>query len=235
MELTIFLSKYYIVMCGRFSTAMALAEVMHWFMVEEDRSHSLGSYNVAPEQSISAVYKDEDKIVLENMVWGFIPHWAKNLKEVRRPINARAERVHESPMYRSAFAKQRCIIPAAGFYEWKKVPKRKFKQPYYISIKDQPVMGFAGIWSNWKSPLGGDVKSCAIITTEPNKMMKKIHNRMPVVLAKKEYKDWLEPNNEKKLVGMLDSYPEKEMDAFEVSTFVNNPTNQGEQCIAPLK
>src|SRR5438477_11274422 len=148
---------------------------------------------VAPTQDILAVrFNPETKErALDMLRWGLVPYWAKDIKIGFSLINAKAETVAEKPAFREAFTKRRCIIPADGFYEWKKLDA-KTKQPYAIVMKDRSVFGFAGLWERWKDKVSGEiVQSCAIVTTEPNEVCAPIHNRMPVILSPENYARWL--------------------------------------------
>ena len=138
-------------------------------------------YNVAPTQSVPAVRAEDIKRELVMMHWGLIPSWAKDAKIGYRLINARADGVATKPSFRSAFKRRRCLILTDGFYEWKKLDEGK--QPYFIHMKDDEPFAFAGLWESWHNPDDGEeVISSSIITTDANKLMEPIHNRMPVIL-----------------------------------------------------
>jgi putative SOS response-associated peptidase YedK len=125
------------------------------------------------------------------MRWGLVPSWwSKPLKEMRMAtFNARAETVAEKPMFRDAFKKRRCLIPASGYYEWQDTPSGK--QPYYFTRRDGHVMTIAGLWSNWKDKTTGeDLKSCTMVITEPNKFVADVHDRMPVILEARDFEQW---------------------------------------------
>jgi putative SOS response-associated peptidase YedK len=151
-------------------------------------------------------------------------------------INARAETVAEKPSFRAAFRRRRCLIPADGFYEWKKEVGQKRKTPIYIRLNSGKPFALAGLWERWYSSDGSEILSCAIITTRPNEMMVNIHNRMPVILPPESYDLWLdsgEPDREA-LQSLLTPYPAGEMHAYPVSTVVNSPANDRPECIQPL-
>lgn len=145
-------------------------------------------------------------------------------------INARADTVHEKPAYRKAFKKRRCLIPASGFYEWR-------KQPYNIRLKDTEIFAFAGLWEHWEGPEGRVIESCSIIVTEANQLIEPIHDRMPVILPPKDYDTWLDPGNydTNTLRKLLRPYPPSKMDLYPVSTAVNNARNQGPELIEEAK
>ena len=166
--------------------------------------------------------------------WGLIPNWAKDAKIGYSLINARADTVAEKPAFRSAFKRRRCLIPADGFYEWQ-ATGTKVKQPYFIRMMDQEPFAFAGLWEEW-TPEGEEIQSCSIITTDPNELMKPIHNRMPAILSANDYTAWLDPEElPDTLKGLLHPYDLGQMEAYPVSTFVNRPINQGPKCIERLE
>jgi putative SOS response-associated peptidase YedK len=153
-------------------------------------------------------------------------------------INARSESVPEKPAFRAAFKRRRCIVPSSGFYEWKKVEKGK--EPIFIAPADDSVFALAGLWETWTGPDGGELQSCTIITTEANDVMTPIHNRMPVILDEAAWAEWLGTGSEdtpahlSKLPHLFRPYDGKKMKLRPVSTYVNSPRNEGEQCIEPV-
>jgi len=189
-------------------------------------------YNVAPTQQVVAIRLDPaaENRELALLRWGLIPRWADDPSIGNRMINARAETVAGKPSFRQAFKKRRCLVVADGFFEWKKIGGKK--QPYYIHLKDDQPFGFAGLWERWNRE-GEEIQSCTIITTEPNELMKPIHNRMPVIVQSTDYDRWLDPDFEdgKALQQVLRRYPAELMEAYPVSTLVNNPRNEAPGCI----
>jgi len=192
-------------------------------------------YNVAPTQQVVAIRLGSaaENRELALLRWGLIPHWADDPSIGNRMINARAETVAGKPSFRQAFKKRRCLVVADGFYEWKKTDGKK--QPYYIHLKDDQPFGFAGLWERWNRE-GEEIQSCTIITTEPNELMKPIHNRMPVIVQSTDYDRWLDPDfqNGEMLQQVLRRYPADAMQAFPVNTLVNNPRNERAECIDRL-
>ena len=179
-------------------------------------------YNVAPSQDIPAIlnqYPDE----LSMVRWGLIPSWAKEENTKYSMINAKAETIAEKPAYRGPIRKRRCLIPADSFYEWKKT-KDGPKRPFRIMLKDQSLFVFAGVWDHWERD-GKEILSCSIITTEPNELMKGIHDRMPVILPKDQEEVWLKDIALDEVLGLLKPYDADAMEAYEVSTVVNSPAN----------
>jgi putative SOS response-associated peptidase YedK len=139
-------------------------------MIEEptNRYHT-PRYNVAPTQKVPVILNEDGVLKLDAFKWGLIPFWAKDMKIGYNMINARADTVTSKPAFKNAFKQRRYLIPADGFYEWKKIGSDK--QPYRILLKDQLIFSIAGLWESWTSPEGEEVKSCTIITTEPNELM----------------------------------------------------------------
>lgn len=221
-------------MCGRFSRKSTLQAIIDEFEIEEVNGTVEPGYNVAPGQEIAVILKDETR-KLGLLKWGLIPSWSKDPAIGNRMINARAETLAEKPSFKHPLRRKRCLIVADGFFEWKKEGTQKI--PMYIFLKDQKPFVFAGLWDTWTSPEGKKISTCTIITTEPNEFMKKIHNRMPVILPKERIEDWLDRSieNEHQVLPLLQPYPEKEMDAYEVSRFVNSPTNNSPACVEKVK
>lgn len=210
-------------MCGRFSIISNSRHIEEHFNLVRSGEY-LKSYNVCPSSFIPVIKLENNDRVLANLHWGLVPHWAKDSKI--KPINARAETVDSKPFFRSAFKKNRCLIPANGFYEWQRI--NKHKQPWYFKLKDVELMAFAGLWDHWEHD-GDMMESCTIITTKANDVMKTVHNRMPVILDRDDYDAWLIGGNK----SLLQSYP-GEMHAYPVSTAVNNPEHNGEDLIKAI-
>lgn len=150
-------------------------------------------HNVAPTQEIAGVLRPEGSAhrELRWFHWGLIPSWAKDAKLAAKMINARAETVAEKPAFRSPFRSRRCLIIADGFYEWKKLDRGK--QPYLMRMADGGPFAFAGLWERWHDPTGQVIESATLITTEPNELLREIHDRMPVILDRCDYETWLDP------------------------------------------
>jgi putative SOS response-associated peptidase YedK len=149
-------------------------------------------------------------------------------------INARAETVATNPAFRRAFRERRCLILADGFYEWQR--QERGKQPFYIRLHDCPPFVFAGLWESWVPGDGQPIDSCTILTTVANDRIRPLHVRMPVLLTPEEYDLWLDPGSrdQERLEPLLHPYPAEEMTAYPVSTRVNNPANDGPDCIESL-
>jgi putative SOS response-associated peptidase YedK len=221
-------------MCGRFTLAISPDQLREAFPWLEAAEAPPPRFNIAPSQPV-AVIPNEGERRLDYFVWGLVPSWAKDPKIGSRMINARAETVAEKPSFRAAFRRRRCLIPASGFYEWKAEPGSKRKTPHYIQLKSGQPFAFAGLWENWFSPDGSQLLSTAIITTRPNDLVVDIHNRMPVILPAAAYDAWLAPGEADpgELMPLLAPYPANEMQAYPVSTLVNNPANDSPECVLP--
>jgi putative SOS response-associated peptidase YedK len=213
-------------MCGRYTITVSEDELIARYMAEEptNRYHT-PRFNVAPTQQVPVILNDEGIIKIDAFKWGLIPFWAKDTKVGFKMINARADTVAEKPSFRNAFKQRRCLIPADGFYEWKKIGADK--QPYRILLKDQLIFSMAGLWESWTNPDGEEIKSCTIITTDPNELMLDIHDRMPMILSVEDEHKWLDKNQSvEDLKAMLQPFPMERMRAYLVSKDVGNVKNQ---------
>ena len=222
-------------MCGRFTLTTSpeqLRQEFPWLSVPDEISPR---YNVAPTQPV-AVVPNDGKNQLEYFLWGLIPSWAKDPTIGNRMINARAETLNEKPAFKAAFRRRRCLILADGFFEWQVEAGQKSKIPMHIRMQSGQPFAFAGLWENWHAPDGSQILSCTIITTEPNELMKPIHNRMPVILPKSAYYTWLaqEEADNGTLQQLLKPYPSEEMKAYAVSRLVNSPGNDRPDVIQPV-
>ena len=219
-------------MCGRFVLIATVEELVEKFRIAEANKIN-ARYNIAPTQTIAAVREQQGTRKLDSLRWGLVPSWSKDEKIGARMINARAETVHEKPAYRAPFKKRRCIVPASGFYEWARVGKEK--RPHYVRFRDEKPFGIAALWDVWEGE-GGAIESCTLITTSANKLVGAIHDRMPVILPPADYDAWLDPEftDKEKLKKLLRPYPEKEMEAFEISKEVNSPKNENPELIKPV-
>ena len=211
-------------MCGRFSVISSSKSIEEHFNLVNS-GEFLHSYNVSPSNIIPIVRLDKDHRALVNMHWGLIPHWAKDTKI--KPINAKAETIDKKPFFRSAFRKTRCLVPANGFYEWKRA--NNHKQPYYFKLKDSELLAFAGLWDR-REQEGETFDSCTIITTSANDIMKPVHDRMPVILKPEDYDAWLKEGKKE----LLQPYS-GDMIVYPVSTVVNNPKHDGKDLIEPIE
>ncbi len=228
-------------MCGRY-TYYSSAEILEEFSIlpKEDSQTKLAldfpdNYNVAPGQEMPVIVRGEQEHVLEYMVWGIVPSWSKTPDSKLKLINARREGLLEKSMWKRLVNTKRCVVPARGFYEWKKVVDKKY--PYYITPKIGQVLSFAGLWDYWTDGKGNDLYTYTIITTTPNKEMSEIHDRMPVVLDKQKMDMWLEPGeiSQGQLDDLLAPAPDGTLELTRVSTEVNNTRNNKKELIYPLE
>lgn len=244
-------------MCGRYTSTSTVADLASVFEVDEVRADPMPPrYNVAPTLPVYAVAlvkpKEDDpekhgtdkgpRRALGTFRWGLVPSWAKDPSVGNRMINARAEGIADKPAYRNAIARRRCLIPADAFYEWQRRTGRDGKPagklPYVVRRRDGRPMALAGIWEFWRpkgDPDGEPVRSCAIVTTEANALMAPIHDRMPVVLEPRDWAAWLDPVTDMSVVeGLLVPAAEGILEAYPVSSQVNNVANDGPQLVEPL-
>ncbi len=221
-------------MCGRFSLSTPADIIARFFNLVS--MHKLKPrYNIAPTQDCPVVRFDTEskERSLDMLHWGLIPSWAKDKAIGNRMINARSETAAEKPSFRSAMKKRRCVIPADGFYEWKKIGKSKV--PQFIYRADGCLLAFAGLWESWKSPADGVIESFTILTTSPSEQLRELHDRMPVILEPEEFAAWLDPATEDAaaLAPLLDPAPDGILSFHAVSTRVNKPQNDDVSLIEP--
>jgi len=178
-------------MCGRFTQSFTWAELVALYRLTQSARNLQPRYNIAPATMIEVVRLRHEAPELVLMRWGLIPGWwNKTAREVPSTFNARAETVAEKPMFRSAFKRTRCIVPASGYYEWR--PTEGGKQPYFISAADGDVLSIAGLWDEWKDPETSEkILSCTMIVTNANDFTRAIHDRMPVLLGRDDIDTWL--------------------------------------------
>ncbi|MDR3602541.1 MAG: SOS response-associated peptidase [Desulfosporosinus sp.] len=218
-------------MCGRFSI-IDIEDIRERFKTEPIDLKP--NYNVAPSQDVPVILNNgSNKLAMFR--WGLIPFWAKDPSIGNKLINARAETLDEKPNFKTSLQRKRCLVVADGFYEWK--IEGSTKRPFRITLKNNELFGFAGLWDTWKSPIGDIINSCSIITTTPNDLMAPIHNRMPVILSRDSELVWLDQSivDSHLLKSLLVPYPADLMIAYEVSTLVNSPRNNGPECLGPVQ
>ena len=220
-------------MCGRYSLIADIQELARQFEFDGTGFENSPRYNVAPTQSVLTV-TNRDERQGEFMRWGLIPSWARDASIGNRMINARGETVAQKPSFRNALQRRRCLVLADGFYEWQKVGKGK--RPMRIVLRSREPFAFAGLWETWHSPEGETVRSCTIITTEANDLLRPVHERMPVILPRELEEFWLDGDvtDQAALTDVLSPYPDEPMEVYEVSTLVNKATNSGPDLIVPV-
>jgi len=221
-------------MCGRFNFLTHKKAIAERFGVKKFEMDLVPRYNIAPTQQVAVIIQDPEPRVV-GMRWGLIPFWAKDPKIGNKMINARSETIDTKRVFSHSFKKKRCLIPATGFYEWQKT--KDGKRPMHIRLQSKDPFAFAGIYSHWKAPTETIIMSCSILTTQPNDLLKPIHDRMPVILDVDQEDAWLDSANDDidALKRMLDPFPSNLMEVYEVSTYVNNARNDGPQCTQPAK
>lgn len=224
-------------MCGRFALKAPPAELMHHFGLDEVPEMA-PRYNIAPTQTILVIrqpwQQPEARREAASVKWGLVPSWAKDASMGARLTNARGETVAEKPSFRSAFRRMRCLIPADGFYEWEATPSGK--QPWFIRLKRQGLLAFAGLWERWQAPDGTPLETATIITTDANELVRPVHNRMPVILQPADYAAWLGAQTKAEdLKALLKPLPEDLMERYRVSKRMSNARNEGEACVAAIK
>ncbi|MDB5181060.1 MAG: hypothetical protein JWO54_823 [Candidatus Saccharibacteria bacterium] len=212
-------------MCGRYAL-FNIDEIVDDYPLPEDFDF-IPNYNIAPTQTMPVITEDGMKL----MRWGLIPSWSKDEKIGYRLINARSESVFDKPIWKAVITRKKCLIPANGFYEWKK--EEDGKQPYFIHPKDQSIFMFAGVWETWKHE-GKEWHTYSILTTEPNKEMSYIHDRMPVILQKDDWSQWLGADVEDDIVPLLQSYSDNGLETVQVSKDVNVVKTNNNTLVLPI-
>jgi putative SOS response-associated peptidase YedK len=227
-------------MCGRYTLHASPREIARRFDVEPGSllDGAPPRYNIAPTQEVPAVGPSSDGgRGLALFRWGLVPHWADDPSELPPLINARSETVHRKPAFREAFARRRCLLPADGFYEWRR--EGEVKQPYHLRMPGGDLFAFAGIWDRWspKGDGGETIESCAILTTDAAPGIADLHERMPVILRREDYGRWLDRSARERgqLQDLLESPSETPLEYYPVSRRVNRPAHDDPSCIEPLE
>lgn len=224
-------------MCGRITATFEFSDLRIRWNLDRNLPLYMPRFNIAPEQlspTIPAIVRYKGGNECKLMHWGLIPSWAKDPSIGNRMINARAETLTEQPSFKFLVDRRRCLIPADGFYEWRKEGKRKI--PMWVHLKSKGPFGLAGLWDVWRKSDGKKVESFTIITTEPNALIQPIHNRMPVILRPEDEELWLDVSRTPfvKAKPLLRPYPEELMGAHDVSPIVNSAKYDGPECIRPV-
>jgi putative SOS response-associated peptidase YedK len=218
-------------MCGRYASFLPPDLIARLFGTRNDLPNLRPTWNMAPTMDAPVVrrHPETGDRHLDLLTWGFVPAFTRSLKEARRPVNARAETVASSGMFRAAFAKRRCIVPADAFYEWQAGPSGK--TPYAIARADGDPLAFAGIWEGWRSPDGPVMRTFAIVTTTANTQMSVLHERMPVILEPPDWPAWLGETNENP-APLLRPSPDGVLRMWPVDRRVGNVRNDGPDLLA---
>lgn len=220
-------------MCGRYTLAYEdFSFLLEYYGITAEASVSYPPrYNVAPGQDVPAVIHDGQRRRLGLLRWGLIPAWAKDEKIGFKTINARSETLTERPSFRKLIERKRCLLPADGFYEWKKSDGKK--QPMRITLKSRALFSFAGLYDTWLSPTGDKISTCTIVTVKPNQLLSSIHNRMPAILQREDEQMWIDRSmtHAEAAAELLRSYDADDMIAYPVSPMVGNVNNDVPECI----
>lgn len=219
-------------MCGRFTLMIDAEDLQSEFDLQAVPAKHVPRYNIAPSQPV-AMIKEWPARSLDWVIWGLVPSWAKDPSIGSKMINARSETVQDKPSFRTAFARRRCLIPADGFYEWKKSAGKGPSTPYFFYAADHKPFAFAGLWEIWHAPDGGELHTCTILTTAANSLVAPVHDRMPVILSGSAFSEWLSPASPKILLDLLKPYPADRMNAHAVSSMVNSPFQDRPELVIP--
>jgi len=230
-------------MCGRYTLRTNPQRIAEQFELDE-LPLLTARYNIAPSQTVGATYAAHNPsgaIVRRwaDFTWGLLPAWSESPTGGQRPINARSETAAEKPTFREAFRRRRCLIPADGFYEWRREGKER--EPFYFTLRDEGLFAFAGLFEHWQAVPGqsspDDVASCTILTTEANGPLREFHDRMPVILEPQDYAAWLDPTVEDaaRVQPLCRSLDAAKMQHWPVSQRVNGPKRDEPECIRPFR
>jgi putative SOS response-associated peptidase YedK len=235
-------------MCGRYTLRRgdvsqaiydAFRQLLDFEFTERPHWWRAARYNIAPSQDVPVIRLNADgKATIGPVQWGLVPSWTRG-KPKTRPINARGETVATNGMFRQAYERRRCLLPADGFYEWKRSTDPDgvlVKQPMFIHRQDDALFCFAGLWERWNPDPDADaVDTCTILTTRPNALMSDIHDRMPVILDPADYARWLDRDTPgKDVADLIKPCPTEDLTASPVTNLVNSPKNDDAACIKPL-
>ncbi|MBV9252259.1 MAG: SOS response-associated peptidase [Acetobacteraceae bacterium] len=221
-------------MCGRFASFLPAEYMARLFRTENPLPNAAATWNLAPTEQALVVRRHPQTGArhLDLLTWGLLPHFTRDPAGARKPINARAETLATSGMFRDAFAQRRCLVPASAFYEWKRAAQGK--HPYAIARRDDEPMALAGLWEGFRAPDGGVVRSFAIVTTDANPELAQLHNRMPVIVRPEDWTVWLgeAPGDVETL---LRPAPDGLLRIWPVSRHVNSVQNDGSDLLTPLE
>lgn len=197
-------------MCGNFALYSSFQAIKNYYKLLQKEGRITANENIRPSMQVPVIVIKQGQRYLGFIRWGLIPSWAKDQKIGYKLFNARAETIDIKTSFKNSFKSKRCLIPANGFFEWRKSDKKKF----YFKLKSRELFSFAGLWEAWKNPQGVIIPSCTIITTEPNDLIEKYHNRMPVILKKEDEETWLNSKNNDELKKLLTSYSSNDMEVL---------------------
>ncbi len=220
-------------MCGRY-VITSPPKAIRLLFAYADEPDFPPRYNVSPTQPIGIVRLEEGVRRFALVRWGLIPSWVKDPRDFSLLFNARGESLLDKPAFRAAFRRRRCLVPADGFYEWKREGDRK--RPYFIRSRNGGPMAFAGIWESWMGPNGEELESAAIVTTGANRVLAPLHHRMPVIVPPDAFDMWLDCGrvDAELAATLLVPAPDDLLEAYEVSPAVNRAANDSPALIAPV-
>ena len=223
-------------MCNRYRLTHSKQYLSDRFQATGDEIEDRPRYNIAPTQPVLIVRKEQGKKIrhFTTMRWGLIPSWAKDMSIGTKTLNARSETVTTKPAFRDSILTTRCLIPADGFYEWRKMGS--VKQPYCFEVGEGEVFALAGLWDQWTSPDGEVIESCTILTTTPNSLVADLHDRMPVIVPSDKYELWLDPDvtDFKAIRDILKPYDATAMRLYPVNRKLNNSNNDDAESASPV-
>jgi putative SOS response-associated peptidase YedK len=219
-------------MCGRYSLTAPPELIAELFGLAKPPDLT-PRYNIAPTQEAPVIRREGDRRVLAPLRWGLVPPWAEDPTGGGRMINARSETVTTRPAYREAFRRRRCLVPADGFFEWRRGGGRA--QPFFLRRRDGRPMALAGIWERWQGP-GEALESFAILTTDANELVAPLHDRMPAIVPPEAFAGWLDPATDAagELAPLLRPRPPGELEAYPVDPWVNDPAHDDARCLEPV-
>jgi putative SOS response-associated peptidase YedK len=225
--------KRLICMCGRYSLIF-IDDLGNRFRVFNPMIGARSWFNIAPGTEMPVIVNDDKNTGKNNLVmmkWGLVPHWTRDLHSVKRPINTRAETLTEKPSFAGLLKNRRCLVPASGFFEWKKEGSKKI--PFYFHLPESPLFAFAGLYDQWNDPKGKPLFTYTIITSEPNDLVAKIHNRMPSILLRENEARWISrtPMSAGDLKENIIPFPAENMSMYPVSPLVNSPVADDERVV----
>ena len=219
-------------MCGRYRLSRRKQLIEEYFDTSPWEDAWNPRFNIAPTQPVPVIRQHPKEPIrqISTMGWGLIPHWAKDASGAASAINARSETAAEKPVFRDPLRLRRCLIPADGFYEWRRTTTSK--QPFCFEVNDGELFAFAGLWDGWKDSNGRWVKTCSILTTTPNAVTSAVHGRMPAILDPASYDVWLDPGMQDAaaISELLKPYDARRMRCYPVSTRINHVANDDEEC-----
>jgi len=221
-------------MCGRFTLHHSTEDVAELFAVEQTLLELQPRFNIAPSQPVAAVIQWESR-VMQELKWGLVPSWARDPSIGNRLINARAETLANKPAFRGAFARGRCLIPASGYFEWRR--EGKTRTPMLVHRAGGEPFVMAGLYERWQTAEEGILRSCSIITTEPNEVAASVHHRMPAILTRDSAEIWLDRDSSDldALARVLRPYQLSDLVVHPVSDRVNNAANDDPSLIDPVE